>query len=145
MKPAIDTILSNETRNRIPFGARVNDHGERLLCLPNNLLMPPPPPNKPLFPHDEAQQLTKPPQKPIPIPPPWPIPKFDLRVEDLSHPGASIFFSNIDPTKSLKAAVVACFQWLYTPESVPRQSVISSPLVSRLNFKLTHSCRTVSN
>jgi hypothetical protein len=32
-----------------------------------------------------------------PIPPSWPIPKFDLLVEDFGHEGASIFFDVINP------------------------------------------------
>ena len=79
---------------------------------------PPPPPNKPVSLPNLQQPLL-----PLNGPKSWPIPKFDLRVEDLSHPGVSIFFSNINPFESLKAAVIASFEWLYTPEGVPTQLV----------------------
>lgn len=63
-----------------------------------------------------------------PIPPPeeqeWDLPKLNLRVEDLSHPGASIFFESVHPTATLKIAVVASFQWLYkTKDKAPTKLV----------------------
>ncbi|KAG5652921.1 hypothetical protein H0H81_003064 [Sphagnurus paluster] len=57
-----------------------------------------------------------------PIPPPseWPIPKFSLRIDDLAHPGATIFLHAVDPLAALRDAVVASFTWLYTLETVPK-------------------------
>lgn len=60
---------------------------------------------------------------PIPVPEPsWPIPKFALRIDDLNHPGASIFFDAVKPLAALRDATIASFKWLYTPETVPNQS-----------------------
>ncbi|KAG2351987.1 hypothetical protein BDR07DRAFT_1431125 [Suillus spraguei] len=36
----------------------------------------------------------------------WIIPNFVLRVEDLSHPGASIFFDCVKPKEALKLATI---------------------------------------
>ncbi|KAG2353582.1 peptidase of plants and bacteria-domain-containing protein [Suillus spraguei] len=49
----------------------------------------------------------------------WIIPNFVLRVEDLSHPGASIFFDCVKPKEALKLAVEASYTWLYTPLTAP--------------------------
>ncbi|KAG2069268.1 plant basic secretory protein [Suillus decipiens] len=49
----------------------------------------------------------------------WIIPSFVLRVEDLSHPGASIFFDCVKPKEALKLAVEASYTWLYTPLTAP--------------------------
>ncbi|KAF9270755.1 BSP-domain-containing protein [Marasmius fiardii PR-910] len=50
----------------------------------------------------------------------WPIPKFNLRVEDLLHPGASVFFQNAEALSALKDAVLSSFKWLYhTPDMAP--------------------------
>ncbi|KAF9502176.1 plant basic secretory protein [Pleurotus eryngii] len=55
-----------------------------------------------------------------PTPPPdWPVPTFTLRVEDVAHPGAIIFFQCIQPVVDLRGAVLNSFKWLYTPENVP--------------------------
>ncbi|KIY50648.1 plant basic secretory protein, partial [Fistulina hepatica ATCC 64428] len=52
--------------------------------------------------------------------PTWPYPRFDLRVEDISHPGAILFFRNIDDIESaMREAVTASFKFLYTPETTP--------------------------
>jgi len=60
------------------------------------------------------------PPTPIPPPPyPWPVPKFHLRVDDLDHEGADIFLSLIQPKVALRQAVLATFNWLYTPETAP--------------------------
>lgn len=62
-----------------------------------------------------------------PIPPPepaWPLPTLNIRVDDLSHPGASIFFDAVHPTEALKYAVEASFKWLYaTLEKAPTKFV----------------------
>jgi len=62
--------------------------------------------------------------------PSWP--QFDLRVEDLSHPGVSIFFEAVQPLTALRDAVVASYKWLYTPETVPTKSVLYSVLMLTL-------------
>jgi len=60
-----------------------------------------------------------------PVPPPkepepnYKIPKFDIRVQDLAHPGAVVFFALIHPTEALTDAVLASYQWLYTPGTTP--------------------------
>ncbi|KAL0068525.1 hypothetical protein AAF712_004239 [Marasmius tenuissimus] len=43
----------------------------------------------------------------------WPIPKFNLKVENPAHPGVSVFFQHVDPLSALKDAVVSSFKWLY--------------------------------
>ncbi|KAF8899271.1 hypothetical protein BD779DRAFT_71319 [Infundibulicybe gibba] len=64
--------------------------------------------------------MAPPPVSPIPKPEPtWPVPKLNIRVDDLSHEGAVIFFDSVRPTKALREAVLASFKWLYTPETVP--------------------------
>ncbi|KAF7970876.1 hypothetical protein HWV62_22700 [Athelia sp. TMB] len=52
-------------------------------------------------------------------PPPLKIPRFDLRVEDLAHPGAIRFLELVKPVEALTAAVHASYKWLYTPETAP--------------------------
>ncbi|KAJ6486093.1 hypothetical protein C8R47DRAFT_1129000 [Mycena vitilis] len=62
-----------------------------------------------------------PPTPPPPPPPPqWPLPKLNIRVEDLAHPGAALFFESVSPPAALRAAVLASFEWLYaTPANAP--------------------------
>ncbi|KAG6854145.1 hypothetical protein C0991_010056 [Blastosporella zonata] len=58
-----------------------------------------------------------------PIPPqptPWPIPKLSLRIDDLSHPGARIFLNAVVPLSALRDACIASFEWLYTPDTAPK-------------------------
>ncbi|CAL1694567.1 unnamed protein product [Somion occarium] len=55
-----------------------------------------------------------------PRPDEWPIPTLRLRVDDLNHPGAQLFFQHINPNEALRKAVMASFTWLYTLETVPR-------------------------
>ncbi|KAG6843386.1 hypothetical protein H0H87_005146 [Tephrocybe sp. NHM501043] len=55
-----------------------------------------------------------------PTPPEWPIPKFTLHIDDLTHPGAKVFLSAVTPLLALQDACKASFEWLYTPDSVPR-------------------------
>ncbi|TRM65843.1 hypothetical protein BD626DRAFT_397920 [Schizophyllum amplum] len=58
-----------------------------------------------------------------PLPPPeereWPMPKLGIRVDDLAHKGATIFFDVVDPLGALREAVIASFTWLYTSEKHP--------------------------
>ncbi|KAF5385022.1 hypothetical protein D9615_001110 [Tricholomella constricta] len=64
---------------------------------------------------------------PTPVPEPeWPVPRLSLRIEDLAHPGASIFLEAVNPLKALRAAVIASFTWLYTPATVPKKLAHSS-------------------
>ncbi|KAF7337702.1 Plant basic secretory protein [Mycena sanguinolenta] len=50
----------------------------------------------------------------------WPFPKFNIRVEDLEHRGAVLFFEHIQPLDALRKAVLASFEWLYaTPANAP--------------------------
>ena len=64
---------------------------------------------------------------PTPRPPPadpaadWPIPTLVLRVDDLAHPGAALLFDSVKPHEAVRAAVVAVYCWLYTPQDVPRK------------------------
>jgi hypothetical protein len=60
-----------------------------------------------------------------PTPPPepsWPIPQFNVHIEDLAHPGVAVFFGAVghNPLAALRASVLASFQWLYSPQTVPR-------------------------
>ncbi|KAI4526620.1 plant basic secretory protein [Schizophyllum commune Loenen D] len=58
-----------------------------------------------------------------PVPPDdktgWPIPRLSIRVDDLAHEGAVIFFDVVDPLAALREAVTASFAWLYTKEKHP--------------------------
>lgn len=49
----------------------------------------------------------------------WLIPNFQLNVDDVSHPGARVFFNSVDPAEALKDAVIAVCSWLYTLQDVP--------------------------
>ncbi|KAF7347381.1 Plant basic secretory protein [Mycena venus] len=61
-----------------------------------------------------------PPTPPPPPPPEWPLPKFNIRIEDLAHPGAELFAREIRPLEALRAAVRASFELLYaTPANAP--------------------------
>ncbi|KAI0931354.1 hypothetical protein AcW1_001230 [Taiwanofungus camphoratus] len=89
--------------------------------------MPPPPIPPPPIPPRPNDVL----YAPVYIPyitdrPSWPIPTFELRAEDISHPGARIFFENVQPADVLRDAVIAVCSWLYTPQDVPTnvQSVL---------------------
>ena len=59
---------------------------------------------------------------PYPQPlPEWPIPLFKLKIEDLDHEGADIFLSAVKPHIAMCEAVMASFEWLYDPETVPKK------------------------
>ncbi|KAF8846168.1 plant basic secretory protein [Paxillus ammoniavirescens] len=61
-----------------------------------------------------------PPPRRLPaILPAWHIPNLLLRVEDLDHKGATIFFENANPREALNTAVEASYTWLYTPLTAP--------------------------
>ncbi|KAG1739520.1 peptidase of plants and bacteria-domain-containing protein [Suillus lakei] len=77
----------------------------------------------------------------LPPPPPWVIPNFVLRVEDLSHPGASIFFDCVKPKEALKLAVEASYTWLYTPLTAPTH-VKTITLVLRPFDGVAYTCGT---
>ncbi|KAL0575240.1 hypothetical protein V5O48_006731 [Marasmius crinis-equi] len=63
---------------------------------------------------------------PPPSPPPrepiqWPIPRIGLKVEDLAHPGVSVFYQHINPLPALEDAVRSSFKWLYdTLDKAPK-------------------------
>ncbi|KAF9486422.1 plant basic secretory protein [Pholiota conissans] len=48
------------------------------------------------------------------------MPKLLIRVDDLAHEGADVFFGAVNAKEALNAAVMASFKWLYTLEDVPR-------------------------
>ena len=95
----------------------------------------PPPPLQPKFgagpppipprPHNMGTQQggePKRPYAPVYIPgtlTSWLIPNFELRVEDVSHPGAQLFFDSVRPADALKDAVISTCSWLYTLRDVP--------------------------
>ena len=84
--------------------------------------MPPPP----LPPHDPE--------------PPWPLPQFTLRVENLAHPGAKLFFDHIRADEALRYAVVIVCTWLYTPDSVPTKCV-ACPIHQTRGLRSASVCR----
>ncbi|KAH9486411.1 hypothetical protein JR316_0000475 [Psilocybe cubensis] len=49
----------------------------------------------------------------------WPMPKLNIRVEDLDHEGVDIFFGAVKPKEALKTSVLASFNQLYTLSNVP--------------------------
>lgn len=54
----------------------------------------------------------------------WPMPKLNIRVEDLDHEGVDIFFDAVKPKDALKTSVLASFNQLYTLTNVPTKYVI---------------------
>ncbi|KAL5534031.1 hypothetical protein ACEPAG_491 [Sanghuangporus baumii] len=50
----------------------------------------------------------------------WPTVKLRLKVKDLSHPGARLFFQHLDPSVALADAVSNVLKWLYTVQTCPR-------------------------
>ncbi|KAI0319032.1 hypothetical protein OF83DRAFT_866891 [Amylostereum chailletii] len=79
---------------------------------------------------------------PTPTPPDWPIPKLTLRVEDLDHPGAKLFFDSVDPTRVLHDAVAAVFTWLYITRANAPDHVASIELVLRPMDGVAHCTGT---
>ena len=66
----------------------------------------------------------------MPPPPPdpepqWPIPTFNVRIEDLEHPGAKIFLDNIRVDEALRHAVTTVCRLLYTEQTVPGEYVLA--------------------
>ena len=66
----------------------------------------------------------------MPPPPPspepqWPIPTFNVRIEDLAHPGAKIFLDNIRADEALRHAVTTVCRLLYTEQTVPREYALA--------------------
>ena len=66
----------------------------------------------------------------MPPPPPdpepqWPIPTFNVRIEDIAHPGARIFLDNIRVDEALRHAVTTVCRLLYTEQTVPREYVLA--------------------
>lgn len=68
----------------------------------------------------------------------WPIPTFRIRVDDVGHQGAQLFFEHVKPYEALKEAVLAVFQWLYTLETVPKM-VETVVLVLRVMPGVAHT------
>ncbi|KAF7302913.1 hypothetical protein MKEN_01253600 [Mycena kentingensis (nom. inval.)] len=97
-----------------------------------------------------------PPPKP-PTEPDWPIPRFNIRIEDLAHPGAVIFFEALalkdqhnvaTPLEALRYAVLATLYWLYAvPECAPTKSVSSTayPVVTPFNQRRANPPRPPPN
>lgn len=54
----------------------------------------------------------------------WPHPKLRIRVEDLDHEGAEIFYDTVKPKEALREAIMASFTCLYTVKTVPRRLVL---------------------
>lgn len=67
----------------------------------------------------------------------WPMPKLLIRVDDLAHDGADVFFGAVKPKEALTAAVMASFNHLYTLENVPRKSVFF------YTCRIAHSCSLI--
>jgi hypothetical protein len=67
-----------------------------------------------------------------PSDPSWHIPQFNLRIEDLAHPGVAVFLGAVgnNTAATLRTAVLSSFKWLYSPQTVPR-NVQSIELVLR--------------
>ncbi|CAA7268062.1 unnamed protein product [Cyclocybe aegerita] len=74
----------------------------------------------------------------------WPIPKFNLRIEDLDHEGADIFLGAVKPKEALREAVMASFNHLYTLQTVPR-NVKTITLVLRSMGGVAHTTGGMSH
>ncbi|KAJ3503053.1 hypothetical protein NLJ89_g8606 [Agrocybe chaxingu] len=74
----------------------------------------------------------------------WPIPKLNLRIEDLDHEGADIFLGAVKPKVALREAVMATFNQLYTLKNVPR-NVKTITLVLRSMGGVAHTTGGVSH
>ncbi|KAG5642169.1 hypothetical protein DXG03_003530 [Asterophora parasitica] len=81
---------------------------------------------------------------PVPQPDRWPIPRLSLRIENLAHPGASIFLEAVNPLAALREAVIASFTWLFTPETVPT-NVQTLVLILRPMEGVAHATGGVHN
>ena len=88
-------------------------------------LSPSPIPRKPSGQRTEESKV----ERPRPKTPSLPAVKLRLRVNDLTHPGALIFFNAIHPINALADAVTVVLQTLYTPfentETVPSTRSVS--------------------
>lgn len=60
---------------------------------------------------------------PVPEPPiQWPIPTFQVHIEDLAHAGARFFLDTVKPLDALETAVKASFTLLYhTLDACPKE------------------------
>ncbi|KAJ7508561.1 hypothetical protein B0H11DRAFT_1703851 [Mycena galericulata] len=79
-----------------------------------------------------------PPPPPNPAPE-WPLPKLSIRVDELDHPGAAIFFESVHPPAALRAAVLASFEWLYATPACAPTNVASILLVLRPMDGVAHT------
>ncbi|KAI3621976.1 pbsp domain protein [Moniliophthora roreri] len=72
---------------------------------------------------------------PLPKPPKyegWPVPFLNLQVDDLAHPGAVLFFENVEsPLEALREAVLNVFKWLYKDKEKTPDHVASIQLILR--------------
>ena len=53
--------------------------------------------------------------------PTWPIPKLRLEALDLQSPGATRFFTVINPVRLMRDAVLVVLKLLYTLDTVPHK------------------------
>jgi hypothetical protein len=77
------------------------------------------------------------------------MPRLSLRIEDLAHPGASIFLEAVNPLTALRDAVLASFTWLYTPETVPKKlahfycSCLASCRLASVSHHIDDTCSSL--
>ena len=87
----------------------------------------------------------------MPPPPPpgpepqWPIPTFNLRIEDLAHPGAKLFLDNVRADEALRNAVTTVCTWLYTEQTVPRKYVGHLSFEVEMRLTSAHSASGALN
>lgn len=85
------------------------------------------------------------PPPPTPPRPQWPMPKFSLRIEDLSHPGVKLFLQSVDPHKVMVDACTSVFQWLYGTVEVAPKNVQEIHLVLRPMEGVAYTTGTHTN
>ncbi|KAI0073945.1 plant basic secretory protein [Panus rudis PR-1116 ss-1] len=84
-----------------------------------------------------------PPKQRVPTSPvEWPIPTLRLRVDDLEHPGAQIFFNHIQPYDALRTAIMSVYTWLYTLETVPREVEVINLVLRSMPGGVAHTTGT---
>ena len=66
--------------------------------------------------------------------PQWPIPTFNIRIEDIAHRGAKIFLDNIRVDEALRHAVTTVCRLLYTEQTVPREYVLALHILQVLRL-----------
>ena len=82
-------------------------------------------------------------ERPLPKPPSLPATKLRLRVNDLTHPGALIFFDTTHPLKILADAITIVLQTLYTPfesiETLPATKTVALVLRKFKDFGVAYT------